>query len=98
MFWCEAAASTAVRLLDPLELLSQIRQAQEEIARLEAGADTEPSPAILELDQFVRSLETAWRHGEVRAPYRKRRSDAKPHTWRTRPDPYERSGLFCCDG
>lgn len=75
--------------LDPLELLSQIRQAQEEIARLEAGADTEPGPAILELDQFVRSLETAWRHGEVRAPYRKRRSDAKPHTWRTRPDPYE---------
>ena len=75
--------------LDPLELLSQIRQAQQEIARLEAGAATEPSPAILELDQFVRSLETAWRHGEVRAPYRKRRSDAKPHTWRTRPDPYE---------
>ena len=75
--------------LDPLELLSQIRQAQEEIARLEAGADTEPRLTTPELDQFVRSLETAWRHGEVRAPYKKRRSDAKPHTWRTRPDPYE---------
>lgn len=75
--------------LDPLELLSQLRRAQEEIARLEAGADDEPSPALLELDHFVRSLETAWRKGEVRAPYRKRRSDAKPHTWRTRPDPYE---------
>ena len=75
--------------LDPLELLSQIRQAQKEIARLEVGADTEPSPAMPKLDQFVRSLETAWRHGEVRAPYKKRRSDSKPHTWRTRPDPYE---------
>jgi hypothetical protein len=75
--------------LDPLELLNQLRRIQEEIARLEAGADAEPSPAVQELDHFVRSLETAWRSGEVRAPYRKRRSDAKPHTWRTRPDPYE---------
>jgi hypothetical protein len=75
--------------LDPLELLSQLRRAQEQIARLEAGPDAEPSPAVLELDHFVRSLETAWRNGEVRAPYRKRRSDAKPHTWRTRPDPFE---------
>jgi hypothetical protein len=75
--------------LDPLELLSQLRRAQEEIVRLEAGIDAEPSPALPELDHFVRSLETAWRNGEVRAPYRKRRSDAKPHTWRTRPDPYE---------
>ena len=47
------------------------------------------SPAPLELDHFVRSLESAWRNGEVRGPYKKRRSDAKPHTWRTRPDPYE---------
>lgn len=76
-------------LLDPLELLSQLRHAQEEIACLEAGASSEPAPAVLELDRFVRSLETAWRNGEVRAPYKKRRSDAKPHIWRTRPDPYE---------
>jgi hypothetical protein len=75
--------------LDPLELLSQLRHAQEKIARLEAGVSAEPTPAVLELDHFVRSLGTAWRNGEVRAPYKKRRSDAKPHTWRTRPDPYE---------
>lgn len=75
--------------LDPLELLSQLRQAQEEIVRLEAGADSEPSPVFPELNHFVRSLATAWRSGEIRAPYKKRRSDAKPHTWRTRPDPYE---------
>jgi hypothetical protein len=75
--------------LDPLELLSQLRRAQEEIAHLEAGVSAEPTPAVVELDYFVRSLGTAWRNGEVRAPYKKRRSDAKPHTWRTRPDPYE---------
>lgn len=75
--------------LDPLELLSQLRQAQERIVCLEAGTEAEPTPVVPELDQFVRSLSTAWRAGEVRPPYKKRRSDAKPHTWRTRPDPYE---------
>jgi len=75
--------------LDPLQLLRQLRHAQEEIARLEVGASAEPTPEILELGRFVRSLETAWRNGEVRAPYKPRRSDVKPHTWRTRPDPYE---------
>ncbi|MBV8828303.1 MAG: hypothetical protein JO108_03650 [Acidobacteriaceae bacterium] len=75
--------------LDPLELLSQLRRTQEEIARLEVGPSAEPTPAVLELGDFVRSLETAWRDGEVRAPYKPRRSDAKPQTWRTRPDPYE---------
>ena len=43
---------------------------------------------ILDADH-VRSLATAWRDGEVRAPYKKRRADAKPHIWRTRPDPFE---------
>jgi hypothetical protein len=76
--------------LDPVQLLNQIRQTQEEIARLASGASAEePSQGVLQLDQFVRSLATAWRYGEVRAPYKKRREDAKPHTWRTRPDPFE---------
>jgi hypothetical protein len=75
--------------LGPLQLLRQLRHAQEEIARLEVGASAEPTPEILELGRFVRSLETAWRNGEVRAPYKPRGSDAKPHTWRTRPDLYE---------
>ncbi len=75
--------------LDPVQLLSHIRQAQEEIARLASGASAEPSGGVVQLDVFVRSLATAWRHGEVRAPYKKRREDAKPHIWRTRPDPFE---------
>ena len=76
--------------LDPVQLLSQIRQAQEDIASLASGESAEPSiHAGVQLDQFVRSLATAWRHGEVRAPYKKRRADAKPHIWRTRPDPFE---------
>jgi hypothetical protein len=77
-------------VLDPVQLLNQIRQAQEEIESLTSGASAEQSgQAGVQLDQFVRSLATAWRNGEVRAPYKKRRSDAKPHTWRTRPDPFE---------
>jgi len=76
--------------LDPVQLLNQLRQAQHEIARLESGVSAEqPTQAGVQLDQFVQSLATAWRFGEVRAPYKKRRADAKPHTWRTRPDPFE---------
>ena len=76
--------------LDPVQLLNQIRQKQEEITRLASGASAEqPSQGVMQLDQFVRSLATAWRYGEVRAPYKKRREDAKPHIWRTRPDPFE---------
>jgi hypothetical protein len=76
--------------LDPVQLLNQIRQAQRNIASLEAGASSEQQKEqSVQLNQFVQSLATAWRHGEVRAPYRKRRPDAKPHTWRTRADPFE---------
>ena len=77
-------------MLDPVDILNQLRQAQCEIARLESGASAEPPAQTgIHLDQFVRSLATAWRLGEVRAPFKKRRADAKPHTWRTRPDPFE---------
>jgi hypothetical protein len=77
-------------VLDPVQLLNQLRQAQEEIECLTSGASVEQgSDAGVQLNQFVRSLATAWRNGEVRAPYKKRRADAKPHTWRTRPDPFE---------
>ncbi len=76
--------------LDPVQLLNQIRQAQEELARLASGASAEqPSQGAVQLAVFVRSLATAWRSGEVRAPYKKRREDAKPHLWRTRADPFE---------
>jgi hypothetical protein len=76
--------------LDPVQLLNQIRQAQRKIASLEAGAFSgQQKEQSVQLSQFVQSPATAWRHGEVRAPYRKRRPDAKPHTWRTRADPFE---------
>jgi hypothetical protein len=76
--------------LDPVQLLNQIRQAQRNIASVEAGAVPEQhKEQSIQLSQFVQSLATVWRHGEVRAPYRKRRPDAKPHTWRTRADPFE---------
>ncbi len=76
--------------LDPVQLLNQIRRAQRNIASKEAGAVSEQhKKQSRQLNQFVQSLATVWRDGEVRAPYRKRRPDAKPHTWRTRADPFE---------
>jgi hypothetical protein len=49
-------------VLDPVQLLNPIRQAQEEIESLTYGASAEQSgQAGVQLDQFVRSLATAWR-------------------------------------
>lgn len=47
--------------LDPVQLLNQIRQAQEEIARFASGASAEqPSQGAVHLDAFVRSLAAEW--------------------------------------
>ena len=74
--------------LDPLRLLDEIRSAQYRLAGLAAGE----SPHVVprrdgELDQFLRSLATAWHEGEVRPTHR---SQPKPRRdWRTRKDPFE---------
>jgi hypothetical protein len=74
--------------LDPIELLSQIREAQGRLAQFEMGrASVEPSPTDTGVDQFVRSLGTAWKQGEVRATHRKQIT--APRSWRTRKDPFE---------
>jgi hypothetical protein len=74
--------------LDPIQLLSQIREAQGRLAQFETGrASVEPSPTDTGVEQFVRSLGTAWKQGEVRATHRKRITP--PRSWRTRKDPFE---------
>jgi hypothetical protein len=73
--------------LDPVRLLSEIREAQRRLAQLEVGivnAETAQSPP--ELSGFVASLSTVWRDGEVRPTHRKRTSG--PRTYRT---PYSHS-------
>ncbi len=74
--------------LDPLRLLDEIRAMQHHLAELAAGQTPHTAPQQdSNLEQFMKSLATAWRDGEARPTHRartKRRRD-----WRTRPDPFE---------
>jgi len=76
--------------LDPVQLLQQIRAAQQELADLadrpttgEAAAATAPTEVTLE--QFLFGLRTAWREGEVRPTSRPKE---KAKRGRRRPDPF----------
>ncbi|MCU1325223.1 MAG: transposase [Bryobacterales bacterium] len=74
--------------LDPIELLRRIREAQNRLSCLEVcGASGPPAPTDTGVDQFVRSLGTVWKKGEIRATHRKRA--VAPRSWRTREDPFE---------
>lgn len=74
--------------LDPLRLLYEIRTVQHQLAGLAAGSA--PHAVVHRdgaLDQFLKSLSTAWHEGEVRPTHRK---EPKPRgDWRTRKDPFE---------
>lgn len=82
--------------LDPLRLLDEIRAMQGHLAELSAGeTPSKLLPRDPELDGFLKSLSTAWHHGEVRATHRKR--PAAPREYRTRIDPYEASWPQICE-
>jgi hypothetical protein len=52
--------------LDPLRLLDEIRARQHELAALAAGSTVQVVPREdADLDQFLKSLATAWHEGEV---------------------------------
>lgn len=75
-------------VLDPVRLLSEIREAQRNLTQLEVGGGAATSPeAAQDLDRFVKSLSTAWREGEVRPTHRK--TADRPRARRTRADPFE---------
>jgi len=78
------------RALDPLDLLSRMREAQQHVAQCgEAGtalADAN-APGGVPLAEFLASLGTAWQDGEVRPTHH--RKAHVPHTWRSREDPFE---------
>ncbi|MBA3707804.1 MAG: transposase family protein [Planctomycetes bacterium] len=81
--------------LDPLRLLDEIRKMQHHLAELAAGQ----VPTVLavrdqELENFLKSLSTAWKSGEVRPTHR---DTPKPmHDWRTRVDPFEAAWPLIC--
>jgi hypothetical protein len=85
---CKEQLRQTLASLDPVRLLSEIREAQRVLAQLEVGvANAETAQSTPELSGFVASLSTVWRDGEVRATHRKRTNG--PRTHRTRADPFE---------
>jgi hypothetical protein len=85
---CKEHLRQTLAALDPVRLLSEIREAQRVLAQLEVGvAHAEAAQPYPELSGFVASLSTVWRDGEVRPTHRKRSSG--PRNYRTRVDPFE---------
>jgi len=85
---CKEQLRQTLAALDPVRLLSEIREAQRALAQLEIGvAHAETAQSAAELSGFVSSLSTVWRDGEVRPTHRKR--GGGPRTYRTRVDPFE---------
>jgi hypothetical protein len=87
---CKEQLRQTLAALDPVRLLSEIREAQRVLAQLEVGvAQAEAAQSTPELTGFVASLSTVWRDGEVRPTHRKRRKRSNgPRTYRTRVDPF----------
>ena len=84
---CKEQLRQKLVALDPVQLLSEIREAQRMLAQLEVGVvKIEIAQSTPELSGFVASLSTAWRDGEVRPTHRKRTNG--PRTYRTRVDPF----------
>lgn len=73
--------------LDPVQLLSFIRQAQSELAAI-ASRTTDTQGEVVSLEQFASSLSTLWQYGESRPTHRK--APKKPRTYRTRKDPFDK--------
>jgi hypothetical protein len=85
---CKEQLRQTLAALDPVRLLSEIREAQRVLAQLEVGgAHAETVQPASELSSFVASLSTVWRDGEVRPTHR--RGNGGPRTYRTRLDPFE---------
>jgi len=73
--------------LDPVQLLSDIRQVQARLVEIADQPVTETTPAAgaPTLEQFLASLRTAWQQGEVRPTSR---AKEKAKRGRRRPDPF----------
>lgn len=79
---------SVAQTLDPLQLLSQIRHWQHELASLADNGHQSPStPQQNDLTRFLASLSTAWHDGEVRPTHTAAPKPARQ--WRTRADPFQ---------
>ena len=86
----KAALSERRATLDPVALLHAISEAQSALAAL-VSPELRPTPRGESLERFLARLADRWReeHQQVAGKPRAR----APHTWRTRPDPFE--GVWC---
>ena len=72
--------------LDPVQLLSQMRTAQQRLVDIaDRPIDCNSAAAVQSLEQFLSSLRTAWQEGEVRPTAR---TKSKVKRLRRRPDPF----------
>jgi hypothetical protein len=84
---CKEQLRHTFSILDPVQLLNQIRQAQRKLVQEVGGESEKITETSQELSRFVKSLSTVWHDGEIRPTHRK--LSTEPRTWRTRADPFE---------
>ena len=77
--------------LDPISLLHGIRKTQATLKEINTPGSV-GIPGGESLESFLSHLPDLWRRGEVRPPHtpkRRKNRTRVPHTWRSRPDPFE---------
>lgn len=81
-------------LLDPVQLLHDIRSIQQRIAELSSRNDISATKPVPDVKDFLKGLSTAWKSGETRPTHRKPATGKR--TWRTRDDPFEQVWPLVC--
>ena len=84
----KARLKAQLESLDPVQLLQEIREAQQTLSEIAAhGTPSAAAPGRSpDVDAFLMSLSTAWKDGEVRPTHRKQ--PGAKHWWRTKVDPF----------
>ena len=81
--------------LDPVALLSSIREAQSAMAAM-SSPQLQETPHRESIDRFLARLPSLWQQGEARPTHKAR--VRPPRHWRTRKDPFKACGATCCCG
>ncbi|MEB0060356.1 transposase family protein, partial [Variovorax sp. LG9.2] len=84
----KARLKAQLESLDPVQLLQEIREAQQTLSEIAAhGTPSDAAPGRSpDVDAFLMSLSTAWKDGEARPTHRKQ--PGAKHWWRTKVDPF----------
>lgn len=80
----KAKLKRQIECLDPVALLTQIRECQEHLVAI--SRKRTPEASAPEIAPFVKNLAIAWKAGEVRPTHRS--EPKRKQWWRARPDPF----------